>query len=377
MTDKPLRLMILITSLETGGAQKQAIHLAMALKARQVELLFVSLMSADVNPVYRQQLHDAGIELHSLDAQRDWRDLTILFKVARLAREYQIELIHSFLVHANFLARLSRLVYARPRQISSARNLIEGGRAREWLYRLTDPLCHLTTQNSQAGADRYVRINAVPAHKMRVMLNMVDTRHFCPDAAQRKATRQELALEDDCFVWLAVGRLVPAKNYALLLQAFSQIYAGDSGARLLIVGDGPEQAALHRLTADLNIAAGLKFLGLRHDIAAIMNAADAYVMSSSWEGTSNVLIEASATGLPIVATAVGGNSEVLVEGRSGFLVQAGHRDELYGKMAHLMALPEAERQRMGQAARQHIESQYGIARNIQSVFDLYDEVLKA
>jgi glycosyltransferase involved in cell wall biosynthesis len=342
---------------------------------RQVEVLFVSLMSEDVNPSYRQHLQNAAVPLHTLDAQRDWRDVFILAKVARLAKQYDIDIVHSFLIHANFLARFSRLLYPRPRQISSARSIIEGGRLREWGYRLSDPLCHLTTQNSQSGADRYVRIQAVPAHKMRVLLNVVDTTLFRPDPPTRSAMRQALGLDDD-FVWLAVGRLVPVKNYPLLLTAFSRLYAEDSRLRLLVVGDGPEQESLQCMAEGLNITAGLHFLGTRHDVAAVMNATDAYVMTSNWEGTSNVLIEASATALPIVATRVGGNAEVVVDGRSGYLVAAQQIDELYSRMRQMMALTSDERQQMGQAARQHIEAQYGIDRNIRRVFELYDEVLK-
>jgi glycosyltransferase involved in cell wall biosynthesis len=106
------------------------------------------------------------------------------------------------------------------------------------------------------------------------------------------------------------------------------------------------------------------------------NSADAYVMSSAWEGTPMVLLEAGATGLPIVATAVGGNGEVIVDGQTGFLVPPGDSEALMQAMLRLMDLSPEERVRMGLAGRAHVEANYSLERVVDQWEKLYQELLQ-
>jgi glycosyltransferase involved in cell wall biosynthesis len=246
---------------------------------------------------------------------------------------------------------------------------------REILYRLTDPLCDLTTQVSRAGLERYVRVGAVPAHKIRLIPNGVDTVRFRPDREARGIMRDALGLQDS-FVWLAVGRFERAKDYPNMLRAFAGVVARRPEARLLIAGQGTLQGEAEQLAAKLKIADRVHFLGVRKDIPALMNAADAYVMSSAWEGTPMVLLEAGATGLPIVATAVGGNGEVIVDGQTGFLVPPGDSEALMQAMLRLMDLSPEERVRMGLAGRAHVEANYSLERVVDQWEKLYQELLQ-
>src|SRR5690606_24985728 len=110
------------------------------------------------------------------------------------------------------LARIARALVPVPFLVSTAHNVPEGGRWRELAYRATDPLCDLTTNVSQAAVERYVRVGAVPAGKIRFVPNGVDLASFSRQEARGKAVRDELGL-DDRFVFLAVGRFAPAKDY--------------------------------------------------------------------------------------------------------------------------------------------------------------------
>ncbi len=119
----------------------------------------------------------------------------------------------------------------------------------------------------------------------------------------------------------------------------------------------------------------MRFLGLRRDIPEMMNAVDAYLMSSAWEGTPSVLLEASAVGLPIVATDVGGNREVVLDGKSGFLVPSKNSEALAGAMQRLMELPEFERRRMGMVGRGHVVANYSLERCVARWEELYRDQL--
>ncbi len=129
------------------------------------------------------------------------------------------------------------------------------------------------------------------------------------------------------------------------------------------------------LAQSMGLEDKVRFLGARGDVPGLMNAADAYVMSSAWEGMPMVLLEAAAVGLPIVATDVGGNREVVEQGENGLLVSPKDSSRLAMAMRALMERPAEERTRMGQAGRALVLQRYDLQRIIQRWEDLYQELL--
>jgi glycosyltransferase involved in cell wall biosynthesis len=284
------------------------------------------------------------------------------------------------MVHANIFTRIVRLLAPVPVLVCTAHSIEEAsrqgsGRLGELAYRITDFLCDITTQVSWAGVERYVRIGAVPRYKIRYISNGVDTFRFRPDPDIRARVRTTLGVKD-AFMWLAVGRFQPQKDYPNLLQAFTQLVSQEREALLVIAGDGPLRPLMETLALDLGLKEQVKFLGLHRDVPDLMKAADAYVMSSACEGMPMVLLEAAATGLPIVATNVGGNSEVVMDGRTGFLVPPKDPRALAEAMLRLMRLPYEIRQKMGQAGRAHVEAHYALERVVDQWEALYYELLK-
>jgi glycosyltransferase involved in cell wall biosynthesis len=366
-----LRILFVLTGLAYGGAETQLVRLATRLKSRGWEVSVVSLMPPKA---YVEDLEAAGIPVFSLNIRRKLPDPRPVLRLARIIRKWQPDVVHSHMVHANLLARIVRFLAPIPVLICSARSIDEGGRFREVLYRLTDPLCDLTTQVSQAGLERYVRMGAVPRHKIRYIPNGVDTERFKPNLEDRLKFRKELGVEG--FVWLAVGRFDPPKDYPSMLQAFARVVHKHSNTILLIAGDGPLRKTMENLARELGIEKRTKFLGIRRDIPQLMNAADAYVMSSSWEGMPNVLLEASATGLPIVATDVGGNREIVLDGVTGFLVPPRNPEALARAMLRIMDLSDEERKEMGKRARKHIEVKFNLDRVVDLWEILYYELLE-
>jgi glycosyltransferase involved in cell wall biosynthesis len=366
-----LRILFVLTGLAYGGAETQLVRLATRLKSRGWEVSVVSLMPPKA---YVEDLEAAGIPVFSLGIRRKLPDLGPVLRFARIIRKWRPDIVHSHMVHANLLARIVRFLAPIPVLICSARSIDEGGRFREILYRLTDSLCDLTTQVSHAGLERYVRVGAVPRHKIRYIPNGVDTERFKPNLEDRLKFRKELGVEG--FVWLAVGRFDPPKDYPSMLQAFARVVHKHSNTILLIAGDGPLRKTMENLARELGIEKRTKFLGIRRDIPQLMNAADAYVMSSSWEGMPNVLLEASATGLPIVATDVGGNREIVLDGVTGFLVPPRNPEALARAMLRIMDLSDEERKEMGKRARKHIEVKFNLDRVVDLWEILYYELLE-
>ena len=372
MGDANTKILLVITGLAVGGAETQLVRVATRLKQRGWDVRVVTLIPPRA---YVDVLEQAGIPVATLGIRDKRPALRPIWRLARVLREWKPDIVHSHMVHANLLARFVRPIASAKVVIGTAHNIQEGGRLRDWLYRLTDPLCDLTTHVCEAGAQRYIRERMVPPHKMRVVYNGVDTERFLPDGQVRLRIRREAEIGKQ-FVWLAVGRLEAPKDYPTLIRAFARVSAAREDTLLWIVGDGPLRGQLEALSREMGLQLGVRFWGLRGDVSNLMNAADAFVMSSSWEGLPNALIEAQACGLPAVVTDVGGNAEIVVKEETGFIVPPKNPDALAEAMLRLMALPVEMRQQMGRLARQRVEQQFSLDSVVTLWENLYRELLQ-
>ena len=355
-----MRILFLSTSMGLGGADQQLLSAAQVLRDRGHEIRIVSL--TPLGPM-GLQAKSLGLTTDSLEMRRGVPDPRGLARLVRVVRAWKPDVVHSHMVHANLMARVLRLLVPVPVLVSTIHNVYEGGPLLMAGYRLTNGLVDHMTIISQAAADRFVGERIVPGRLLTVIANGVDTdrmRNLPPEG--RAALRGGMSVGDQQFVWLAVGRFEVAKDYPNMLRAFADVRAREPRAVLVIVGQGSLQAEAEALTAELGLREAVRFLGARDDVPAVMSAADGYVMSSAWEGMPMVLLEAAAAGLPIVATAVGGNGEVVRDGESGFLVPARDSEVLRAGMLRLMALPEEQRRAMGERGREHVRANYGLQR---------------
>jgi glycosyltransferase involved in cell wall biosynthesis len=368
----PKRIVFVITTLGMGGAETQLVRLATGLKGRGWQVSVVSLIPMEYIAKDLEQAQIPAVSLHMKPGSPDPRAVLAL---ARYLRAQKPQIVHTHMVHANLLGRVARLLASVPVLISTAHNVNEGSRWREIAYRLTDPLCDLTTQVSQAGLERYVGVGAVPMNKIRFVPNGINSHEFSPDPHLRAKLREELGWEGQ-FIWLAVGRFAEAKDYPNMMQAFAKVHALQPEARLMIAGLGEQMESTQQLAQTLGLGQAVRFLGLRKDVAALMNAADGYVMSSAWEGLPMVLLEAASTGLPMVATDVGGNREVVQEGQTGYLVPPRDAESLSAAMLRLMALPEEQRHCMGEAARVFVRQRYSLESVLLQWETIYAEQLR-
>ena len=373
------RLLFVITGLGLGGAETQVVRLAIRLKSRGWEVGVVSLTPPGI---LAKELEVNGIPVLSLGMRHRFPDPRFLLRLARIIRSWKPAIVHAHMVHANLVARLARLVAPVPVLICTAHSTYEvSSRARrpreitwrERAYRLTDFLCDLTTQVSQVGLERYVAVRATPRNKIRLVHNGVDVQRFHFIASERERIRAELKARG-AFVWLAVGRLETQKDYPTLLQAFARL--GGSDSVLWIAGEGRLREELEGLVRSLGLEGRVHLLGKRDDIPSLMSAADAFVLSSVFEGFPLVIIEAMACELPVVVTDSGGPREIVEDGQTGFIVPPKDPDALAQAMLRLMSLPEAERRKMGKLGRERAVAQYSLDRIVDQWEALYTEFLK-
>ncbi|MDR3751903.1 MAG: GT4 family glycosyltransferase PelF [Terracidiphilus sp.] len=366
-----MRIVYVLTSLGMGGAERQVLELAgrMAQRGHTVVVLALRPGVADEWPTRLNVVH--------LAMRRSPR--SVLAGVARGRRflqEFHPDLVHSHSFHANLVARLLKVLVPSIPVLSTVHNVYEGGWARMLAYRLTDGLARRTVAVSKAAADRFVRLKAIPRHKCMVMPNGIDTAAFTPDAERREEKRIAMGA-GSAFIWLAVGRIVPAKDYPTLLRAFAQVRAARGEARLWVAGAETsvvEAARVRALTAESGLEDAVRWLGLCRDLPALLDAADAFVLASAWEGMPLAVGEAMAMEKPVVATDAGGVRELV--GDAGAIVPVRAPDALAAAMLHLMQSTPEERRALGRAARERVEKLFSMDTRADEWEELYRTILK-
>lgn len=376
------RIHIVTTGLGYGGAEAQVVHLAKGFQGRGHTVSVVSLLPLSG---HAENLQKAGILIESLEMKPGLPDPRAAMRLASIIRRFKPHVVHGQMIHANLVSRLSRLWAPGPVYLSTAQNTYEYAvadaeqqtRKRSWrdlAYRWTDRLAHLTTNVSQAGVDRYIAEGLSGKNKTVFVPNGIDLREFSGDPVRGLEVRQQIDPRAG-FVWLAVGRLEPQKDYPNLLRAFQAVLKQHPTARLWIAGQGMLSSELLDLSEALGLGQGVRFLGLRKDVGDLMCAADGFVMSSAWEGLPMVLLEASRAGLPIVATDVGGNRDVVQQGQSGYLVPPRNTPALQEGMLALMKLSPAERLAMGQRAQDYVGHTYSLDVVLDRWENLYSQLI--
>jgi glycosyltransferase involved in cell wall biosynthesis len=206
--------------------------------------------------------------------------------------------------------------------------------------------------------------------------NGIDIVAFVPNAERRACVRTEMNVRED-FVWLAAGRIAPAKDYPNLLRAFSLVLAVNPAAHLWIAGEdfGGEAPAVQALAVELALGNSVRWLGLRRDMPALLDAADGFVLASAWEGMPLVVGEAMAMEKPVVATDVGGVRELA--GESGVVVPAKSPEKLAQAMIAVMQTTPEARFLLGRAARERITTRFSMDAKADEWEAFYETVLES
>ncbi|MGO4760941.1 glycosyltransferase [Cupriavidus sp. 2KB_3] len=361
-----MRILFLITGLRLGGAEQQVAALANTFARGGHAVSIVSLTAG------QEVTLDPRIGVLALDMRKTpWSMLAALAAVRRLVRQWQPDIIHAHMVHANLFARVLARLGGCPPVICSAHSAQEGGRIRMLAYRVTDGWDALTTHVSAVARQTMIDGGAVRAQRFEVVPNGIDVERFRPDPALRAQTRAAFDIDAHTPVILNVGRLVPEKDQDTLLHAFAQI-VDQTGARLLIAGEGPERRALESSVAGRPELAGrVTLLGARGDVPALLNAADLFVLSSRVEGMPLVIGEAMACGLPVVATDAPGVEELL--GSRTHIVPVCNADALAQAIGQALHVPPGG----AIARRQRIEREFSLAAVAQRWLGIYARLARA
>jgi glycosyltransferase involved in cell wall biosynthesis len=319
------------------------------------------------------RMRSEGVEVIAF-GRRPGLDLTIVPRMAREIRSRRLAVLHAHqytpFFYGSLAARLSgvrpRVVFTEhgrhyPDVVSAKRKL-----ANRLLFdRLADHVTAVCAFSAKSLTDR----DGFSAGRIQIIENGIDlTRYGRP--ADPHAFRVGLGLDPARRYIATVARFHPVKDHRTLLRAFLEVGRTRADVDLLLVGDGSLRGELEALVNDLGVAARVRFLGVRNDVAEVLRAVDLFALTSVSEAASITLLEAMAVGLPVVVTAVGGNPELVRDGIDGLLAPRGDHHAIAAAMLRL--LDDADlAQAMGRSGAERVRTRFRIDRTVQRYYELY------
>ena len=368
------KILRVITWLPVGGIERRLVALLPRLDRERFD---VSVVCIRQRGPLADELEAAGIPVSVIPFRSRW-DPRGLWELMRLMRDRKIDLVHAHMYRSNVPATVAGK-FAGVRAIWGQIHNVDTWDSSRQLF--TDRFL-AKFRTGMIGVSERVRRDVVqhlqlPPERVRVIYNGIELERYAAARARRKALRLRERIAPENIVFLFAARLVEQKRCADFIEAFTNLQNREGGENLRawIMGAGPLNEALRRQACLSPHPGSIHFLGERNNVEDFMAAADIFVLPSTREGFSNALVEALASGLPCVATDVGGNAEAVRDGIEGRIVPPRSVPQLQAAMESLWR-DEPQRAAMSQAAIARAD-EFSIARMIRNTEQLYLESLEA
>ena len=372
----PIRIMHVVDHLGKGGLENGLVNLINHLDPDRFEHVVYAIRrlgpNADRLPQDRVRLICQGKQDTDFPIQ--------IGKLARAIRKVSPDIVHSrnwATIEAVIAGRWVRSCAV----VHGEHGLESGVDSKEpWrrilFRRLAFELADRVLSVSGQLRDLHARRTGFPADRITVVHNGVDGQRFFPDPASRSRVREELGLSEDEFCIGCVGNLLPVKDHISVLRAVEGFASTGKPWRLLIIGEGSERPKLERMVNDHpELKRRVSLPGTSDRVPELLNAMDVYVLPSVAEGISNSLLEAMSSGVPVIATATGGNPEVVMDGKSGLLFPVGDFQRLRRQLNALRTRRDL-RLKLGEQALQRVREEFSLDSMVRKYAQLYEGLQK-
>ncbi len=350
-----------------GGAARVIVNLANRLDPSRFRVSIVTETPAGG----LESWLEPRVGLHRVLARRG-KDPTMPFRLARVLRRLRPDVLHTHAWGTLLDGRLVAWGLGIPVMIHMEHGTLEERplhrRLQRWVWHRVDALVAV----SEELRGRMSRAMRFPAQRIRLIPNAVDTERFQPDEADRDGMRARLGAGRGTCVVACVGRLHPVKGHGLMLEALTRL---PDFVHVWLVGEGELRDDLAAAAGRLGVAHRVHFLGFRPDVVGILRAADILVQPSLREGLSLTILEGMACALPVVATDVGGNRELVSPGETGLLVPVRDVPAL-ADAVRALASDAGLRRRMGERGRARAAERFSLARSTADYEALYAECVE-
>lgn len=358
------RVLILTTAMGMGGAERNILRLLVGLDSAKYQVTIAGLALGtgrllELIPTDRGNFVNLGA--------RSKADTGSMLRLMRLLRRDEIDLVYAFMFHAGMVARVVGRLVRIPIIVCSERNVIDRAQPQRRLaLRLTWRLADHFTAVSEAARDYLIQDIKVDPNRATTIYNGVDLDEF-------SFIERDWTYLDGPVVG-CVGNLEPKKGYSDWIRAASIVSQSVPHARFRIVGEGSQRHYLAALIREHRLSDRIELAGYRTDIAAELAGMGVYVQSSLYEGMPNAVMEAMATGLPVVATNVGGTSELVLDGVTGFVVPPRRPELIAERVLYLLRNTDVA-EKMGRAGRERAERVFPLQRMVRETDALFERLL--
>jgi len=365
-----LRIMHVIDRFDIGGTEKVMVQLIQKLDPKVFEQSICAVRGASE----RARAWDPKLQILDCGAEGSSFQFNVL-RLYRHIRKVRPTIVHSRNwggIEAILAARLARVPVIIHSEHGYQLEMQHGlpkrqRRLRHFCYKYATAVVAVSDELREYHEEQAECENGT----IEVLYNGVDASSFKPRPEVRSQVRRELNIPEDGLVIGFVGRMVALKDVPTLLKAVEILAPETPSIHVLLVGSGPEQAHLQeQVNASPKLANRVTFAGATDKVADLLSAMDVFVLPSLLEGMSNTLLEALATGLPVLATRVGGNCEVVEDGVSGYLFNPQNAGELSIRLRSLLH-DQDRRQRFGRAARERATTRFSLDGMLQRYSDFY------
>ncbi len=371
--NKRIKVIHIVEDLKVGGLEKVIASLVLHLDSDKYDVQVYCLVRGGA---IADELTARGVSVRVLHL-KSYHDPLQVIALARIIRREAIQLIHSHGYFASTFVRLAAFLTPLPVMVTHVHSTYTQFKKRNFfvdrfLSRFTDRVVCV----SRAVQRFVIDDEGIEEQRTCVVYNGADIPPVISTPEERMRRKRQWGIEENDVVIISVASLTENKGYNLLLDAFERASRSRPGLKLLVVGDGPLKEALKSRSADLLIEKKVIFTGEQEEVQPLLQIADLFVLASLYrEGLSVALIEASASGLPVVATQVGGIPEIVEEGANGYLVPPGDADRLAGAIERLVRDPDL-RKRMGQQGKQVYEAKFTQSKMVRQIENLYDQLIE-
>ncbi|MBN1866152.1 GT4 family glycosyltransferase PelF [Candidatus Sumerlaeota bacterium] len=363
-----IQVVHVINSMEIGGAQRQVANLFHAIDRERFDMRLVCL---ERKGVLGEEIEKQGFRVEALRKRRGV-DIVVLIRLVRLLRLWQPDIVHTTVFTANLWGRLAAWLARAPIRISHEQSTVSLERFhRRFIDRVLSWTTHRVLTVSEDLRRRVVREEGLSPRKVEVLYNAVDVADI--ERAAHAADASALPGKEGRRVGV-VGRIEYRKDHLTLVRAARWVVSEMPDAAFLVVGDGPDRARIESEVRRLGLEENVHLLGERRDVAALLHRFDLYALSSITEGLSLSILEAMAAGVPVVATRVGGNPELLDDGRCGALVPPGDEQAMAETILRLLNDP-AEARTLAQVARERVRTHFDVGAVARRLEEIYERAL--
>ena len=369
-----------IHRLDVGGLENGLVNIINHMPEGRYRHVIICM--TDYNPAFRARIRHSDVECYALH-KREGKDVGIYFRLWHLFRRLRPAIVHT--------RNLSALEAQLPAVLAGVRCRVHGEHGRD-IHDIDgrNRKYNLLRRAFRPWVDRYIPLSrdleqwlrnqiGVTDNKIVAICNGVDSELFHPAQQSRETLPVDGFIGPDSIVIGTLGRMQTVKDQLTLVRAFvlllKRLPEARKRLRLVLIGDGPLRAQAQAMLQQANALELCWLPGSRDDTPALLRGMDIFVLPSLAEGISNTILEAMASGLPVVATHVGGNSELVVEGQTGALVPPANPDAMADALQRYIEDP-ALRHQQGRQGRQRIEHEFNLAYMVQRYLSVYDDVIK-